>query len=70
MDKKKLYAFTLDEREYSQVVKVLKQTGKTPNLAIDKGRRALMPGKRTSKAGKTYWETRRNRSDQNPSKGL
>jgi len=46
----------------SQIVKVLDQTGKT-NISRDKVRDALLPGKRTSKTGKTYWETRRNRSD-------
>lgn len=30
---------------------------------LDKLRRAKHPGKRVSKAGKTYYETRRNRSD-------
>jgi hypothetical protein len=67
---KKLYAFTLDDREYARVVKVLKQTGKKPNLVIDKARRAMMPGKRISKTGNTYWESRFNRSDKSPSKKL
>jgi len=30
---------------------------------IDAARKALMPGKRISKNGKVYWETRANRSD-------
>lgn len=29
----------------------------------DKSRKALMPGKRISRTGKVYWETRANRSD-------
>ena len=43
-------------------LKVLKQVGKT-NKTIDAARKALVPGKRISKNGKTYWETRKNRSD-------
>jgi hypothetical protein len=34
------------------------------NKPIDASRKALLAGKRISKNGKTYWETRRNRSDQ------
>ena len=52
------------------IVKVLKQTGKKPNIPIDRGRRALKPGKRISKSGFVYWETRKNRSDIIPSQGL
>ena len=44
-------------------VKVLDQSGKTPNIKRDKGRKAELPGKRISKTGKVYWETRKNRSD-------
>jgi hypothetical protein len=40
----------------------LKQVGKT-NVPRDKVRDALMAGKRVSKNGKVYWETRKNRSD-------
>ena len=40
----------------------LKQVGKSDAL-IDKKRHALVPGKRISKTGKVYWETRKNRSD-------
>ncbi len=40
-----------------------KQSGKIPNIKRDKSRRALAPGKRVSRNGKIYWETRRNRSD-------
>ena len=43
-------------------LRVLKQVGKT-TIPIDKKRNALAPGKRISKTGKTYWETRKNRSD-------
>ena len=39
-----------------------KQTGKTIK-SIDIKRKALAPGKRISKAGNTYYEGRKNRSD-------
>jgi hypothetical protein len=45
------------------------QTGKT-NLKVDRKRKALAPGKRRSATGKTYTETRRNRSDKNRRKKL
>jgi len=41
----------------------MKQTGKRKNIRADKLRRAKVVGKRKSKSGKTYTETRRNRSD-------
>ncbi len=44
-------------------VKILKQTGKRISITRDKGRMAKLPGKRVSKRGKIYWETRKNRSD-------
>jgi hypothetical protein len=48
----------------SVVLKVVKyQTGKRESLKLDRSRKALPPGKRISKSGKVYWETRRNRSD-------
>jgi len=43
-------------------VKILKQVG-TSNIKRDAERKALPPGKRISKTGKVYWETRKNRSD-------
>ena len=43
-------------------LRVLKQKGKT-DIERDKTRKALLPGKRISKSGNTYWETRKNRSD-------
>jgi len=46
----------------AKTVRVLKQVGKS-NLQWDEPRRALPPGKRISRTGKIYWETRRNRSD-------
>ena len=43
-------------------LRTLKQVGKT-TISIDKKRKALAAGKRISKTGKVYWETRKNRSD-------
>ena len=45
---------------------------KKPRRSIvrDKNLRAKKPGKRTSKTGNTYYESRANRSDKNPSRGL
>jgi len=40
----------------------LPQVGKS-DIPRDKSRHALLPGKRISKNGKVYWETRRSRSD-------
>ena len=48
-------------------LRVLKQVGKTDKVR-DEERKALMPGKRISKSGKIYWETRKNRSDQKGSR--
>ena len=45
----------------------LKQVGKS-NYERDVSRKALLSGKRISKSGNTYWETRRNRSDASGSK--
>ena len=71
MDRKKLYAFNLSPSEYGRVVRVLKQTGQQSKSVItDKARTAMKPGKRVTKWGTVYWETRPNRSDVNPSKRL
>jgi hypothetical protein len=40
----------------------LKQVG-TSDKERDISRKSLMPGKRMSKSGNVYWETRKNRSD-------
>ena len=50
-------------RSQRKNLKVLKQTGKS-DLERDEARKALAPGKRISKTGKIYWETRKSRSDQ------
>ncbi len=49
-------------KDRSKSVRVLDQVGKTI-VKIDSKRKALAPGKRISSSGKTYWETRKNRSD-------
>jgi len=46
-----------------EIFKVMKQTGSIKSVARDRGRNARVPGKRVSKTGKVYWETRKNRSD-------
>jgi len=47
-----------------RVLKILPyQTGVRASIRSDRKRKALAPGKRISKSGKIYWETRRNRSD-------
>jgi len=60
------------EKEFSSIgfknqrrnVRTLEQTQKkNVDVKADASRKALMPGKRISKTGKVYWETRRNRSD-------
>lgn len=52
------------KRSTSKVLRVIRhQTGKKPDIDIDRKRIALRPGKRISKNGKVYWETRKNRSD-------
>lgn len=48
-------------------LRVLKQKGKT-NIPVDEKLKALLPGKRVSKVGNIYWETRKNRSDNKGSK--
>ena len=49
-------------RDQSKSVRVLPQTG-TTIVKIDAKRKALAPGKRISSSGRTYWESRANRSD-------
>lgn len=50
-------------------IKRARQTGKSKTSA-DKKLLARFPGKRRSKSGKTYYESRRNRSDVNRKKKL
>ena len=44
-------------------LEVLPQQGEIKSLKRDMGRLAQLPGKRVSRTGKVYWETRKNRSD-------
>jgi len=67
MDKKN-NVFNLGNNKAQAVGKVLPQTGKIISLPKDKARFALPPGKRVSRTGKIYWETRFNRSDSPPKK--
>lgn len=47
----------------AKIVKVLKhQTGHT-TIPVDRKITAIQPGKRISKTGHIYWESRKNRSD-------
>jgi hypothetical protein len=52
----------IEFRSKRRNLRELEQVGKS-NKERDKVRDALMPGKRMSKAGNVYWETRKNRSD-------
>lgn len=47
---------------YPQTLKVLKQRG-TSVKSRDAPRKALLPGKRISRNGNVYWESRKSRSD-------
>ena len=47
----------------SKIIRTLPQTKVKRNITIDASRTALPPGKRISKTGKVYWETRSQRSD-------
>lgn len=53
----------LTKSEQSRVLKVLEQTGTRVSIPRDLSRKAMPSGKRMSKAGNIYWETRKNRSD-------
>lgn len=46
-----------------RVIRKLKQTKERVDLPRDEARKAMLPGKRVSKSGKVYWETRQSRSD-------
>ena len=52
----------LGMKSFKKTIKVLKQKGRS-NALRDESRSASMPGKRVSRTGKVYWETRKNRSD-------
>lgn len=60
---------TIGFRNQRKNLKTLPQTQKrNVDIERDSQLNALMPGKRISKTGKVYWETRRNRSDTKNSK--
>lgn len=48
--------------------KTYRQTGKRKSVKADRKRKAKAPGRRKSKSGKYYTETRRNRSDKKGSR--
>lgn len=52
----------LDFKNQRKNLRVLEQTG-TSIKSRDKKRKALAPGKRISRTGKIYWESRKNRTD-------
>ena len=62
--------FTMKVKKYdsmgfmsrARTIKDLEQVGKSDKLR-DETRTAYPPGKRVSKNGNVYWETRKNRSD-------
>lgn len=54
-------------RNQRRNLRELPQKGRT-DVAVDRTRKALLPGKRISKYGKIYWETRKNRSDKKGTK--
>jgi len=54
-------------RNQRRNLRALEQVGGSVK-SKDEKRKALMPGKRMSKTGKVYWETRKNRSDAKGSK--
>lgn len=56
-------------RKLPRTIKIVKrQTGTRKSINADRKRIALEPGKRISKSGRIYWETRKNRSDKPGSK--
>jgi len=61
MNNKDLLKAVVSQRR-AQNLKIMNQTG-TTHLVPDRSRTAQLPGKRISKTGKIYWETRKNRSD-------
>jgi len=60
---------TIGLRNQRKNLRTLPQTNvKNLDIERDKSRKALAAGKRISKNGKVYWETRANRSDKVGSK--
>lgn len=48
---------------YPRVIKPVRYQRGTSIMLLDKQLKALAPGKRRSRTGRIYWETRKNRSD-------
>ena len=48
---------------HPRTIKSLEQTGYRKSKIRDNARGSMPPGKRISKTGHIYWETRKNRSD-------
>lgn len=59
---KKLDPFDFEPEKKAELIKYLPQRGNS-NEKKDAARWAISPGKRISKKGNIYWETRKNRSD-------
>jgi len=51
------------QKKAMEDIRPLEQTGKIIDKARDASRKARAPGKRVSKNGKEYYESRKNRSD-------
>lgn len=63
IDTKTPRKFNVFLRQPKTIQKSPNESGKVQSIPRDKSRRALPPGKRISKFGNIYWETRKNRSD-------
>jgi hypothetical protein len=53
-----------------ELTDIKRQTGARTKPTADKRYKAMHPGKRVSKYGKVYYETRRDRSDKNKTKKI
>ena len=60
---RKISISSFEEKSDKGLLKRLPQRGKPSLKMFDEARPARPPGKRISKAGNVYWETRPNRSD-------
>jgi len=49
---------------------IQRQSGELKSIARDMERLGMYPGKRRSRTGEIYWETRKNRSDKDYKKRL
>ena len=60
---RKCQTVTPKRRGHGRTIRTMKQTGTRKSLHLDRQRKALPPGRRISRSGRRYTETRRNRSD-------